>query len=498
MQMNTNKVNLEPYQVTHFNKVLNILENEHSYMDVSTFGAGKTHITFAVAEKLKMKMVVICPKTTKNNWTKWSKYYGIEILSLMTYQLLRGKSGQVNHDLLEINDKKYYSTDKFDEYAKGGLLLVFDECHMAKNENTQLYSSHALVKSIIKFARLGYNCRVAILSATPSCKREHVTSIFKLLGVITSDKLYNYNRGNKIYELIGLQEAIDKCNRYDPDTTFHITSRPVNQGTSKTICHELYKRILKIYMVSSMPEPPIKSIKDSKNLYALMPPEDLQKLKDGVNMFSSATDYKFQTQEITYTGVNWGDITKSRIQIDSAKVPTICRLARQNLTDDYNCKVLLYFNYNNDMKTASNLLKEYKPLIMNGQTSNKERESIIKKFQKDDNEYRVIISNPKVGGMGIDLDDKYGNHLRYMYITPSYFFNDQYQATGRIHRKTTKSKATIRFVYSREFPYETGILNSMALKSSVSRDMITQKQTNVKFPGEYEEEIELTPEELNN
>ena len=83
-----------------------------------------------------------------------------------------------------------------------------------------------------------------------------------------------------------------------------------------------------------------------------------------------------------------------------------------------------------------------------------------------------------------------------MYIAPSYMFIDQFQATGRIHRKDTKSKATIRFIYSREFPYEDSIFQSMAEKSKVARDMIlSDKMSSIVFPGEINEEIERYPGE---
>jgi hypothetical protein len=152
------------------------------------------------------------------------------------------------------------------------------------------------------------------------------------------------------------------------------------------------------------------------------------------------------------------------------------------------------------MNDSFNLLKNYNAMILNGDiVQNSERDKIIERFQRDDNKYRVLISNPKVGGVGIDLDDKTGKHPRYMYIAPSYMFIDQFQGTGRIHRKDTKSKATIRFVYSREFPWENGILDSMANKSKVARDMILSQNTNILFPGELDEEIERYPgESINN
>ena len=326
--------------------------------------------------------------------------------------------------------------------------------------------------------------------------KEYVTSTFKMLGIILSDKLYNYNRSSKKYELIGIQEAINKCNRFDPDETFVITCRPVNKTTAKTICYDLYMRVLKRFMVSSMPPPPVDAEKDAKNLYILMPDKDVERLKKGIMLFKNATNYRHEVNEVNYSGVNWGDVTTSRREIDSAKVPSVVRWAKNNLATNKHCKVLIYCNYKRDMKHAASLLARYNPLVMDGSTSVKQRQQIITSFQIDTDEYRVIISNPKVGGIGIDLDDKYGTRPRIMYILPSYFFTDQYQATGRIHRIGTLSKATIYFVYSRAFPYETGILNSMAKKSQVVRNMVTQEQVNIRFPGEYDELLKLTPKEI--
>lgn len=490
-------VEVRPHQVPHFKRVVDILSHEYGYLDVSTFGAGKTHITCAIAASFKLNMIVIGPKSTLNNWRKWTKIYGIHLIASMTYQSLRGQDCyELNHSLLERVDGEYRATDLFEQCVKSNVLLVFDEYHNLKNENTQLASAHALVKSLIRLVRMGYKARIALLSGTPCVEKESVTSTFKMLGIIQSDKLYNYNRSSKKYELVGIQEAIDKCNQYDPDETFAITCRSINKTTAKTICYDLYTRVLKRFIVSSMPPPPISSYKDVKNYYILMPPNDVERLKKGLLLFKSATNYRHEVQEVDLSGANWGDMSTSRQEIDSAKIYSVCRLASQNLIENKNCKVAIYCNYKRDMKSAASYLAKYNPLVMDGSSSEKQRSEIIKNFQADNDDYRVIISNPKVGGIGIDLDDKYGSRPRIMYILPSYFFTDEFQATGRIYREGTKSAATIRFIYSRAFPYETGILNSMANKSNVLRNMVTSDQNSIKFPGEYEELLELTPEEI--
>lgn len=489
-------VEIQPQQVDHFRRIIQILNHEYGYLDVSPFGAGKTHITFAVAATFKLNMIVIGPKSTLNNWKRWAQIYGVNLIGIMTYQSLRGQSENLNHNLLKKVNGEYVATELFDQCVQSGLLLVFDEYHNLKNDNTQLASAHALVKSLVRLVRMGHKARIALLSGTPCDVKDYVTSTFKMLGIILSDKLYNYNRSSKKYELIGIQEAISKCNEYDPDETMAISCRPVNKTTAKTICYDLYIRVLKRFVVSSMPPPPIDAAKDAKNLYILMPDKDVERLKKGILLFKSATNYRHEIQEVDLSGVNWGDVTTSRREIDSAKIPSVCRLAQHKLETIKHSKVLIYCNYKRDMKTAKYLLARYNPLVMDGSTSEKQRLQITTAFQADTDEFRVIISNPKVGGIGIDLDDKFGSRPRFMFLLPSYFYTDQYQSTGRIHRIGTMSKATIYFIYSRAFPYETGILNSMANKSQVVRNMVTDEQVDIKFPGDYDEVLELTPEEI--
>jgi SNF2 family DNA or RNA helicase len=494
---NRNKVRpveIRQRQVPHFKRIINILRREYAYMDVSEMGLGKTHIAFAAAATFGLSIGVVAPKSALNNWRQNGKTYGIPIKFAITYESLRGQECyKLNHNLLKRVNGEYIATEAFEDMVKNKLLLVFDEYHKMKNDNTQLASGHALVKAVVRLVNMGYKSRIALLSGTPGEEKEYVTSTFKLLGIILSDKLYNYNRSSKKYELIGIQEAINKCNKYDPNETFAISCRPVNKTTARTICYDLYMRVIKRFMVSAMPPLDIKANKVERNFYILMPDKDVKRLKEGLLLFKSATNYRPDINEVNLSGVNWGDVTTSRMEIDSAKIPSIARISKEKLEQNKKCKILIYCNYVRDMEKLSSLLTKYNPLIMNGSTSENARTDIANKFNQDNNNYRVFISNPQVGGQAIELDDKHGDRPRYTFILPSYFFTDQCQATKRTYRDGTKSDATIYFVYSRAFPYETGILNSMARKSEVSRNMIINRGS--KFPGEYEELLELTPEE---
>lgn len=489
-------IRLFPYQVEHFERVKEILSTSCSYLDVSSFGAGKGHIPLAIAATYKMGVLVIAPKSVLSTWKKNAEKYGIHVFALLTYAALRGtvKNG-VKHNLLVRDGDNFTPTNMLEECARHGLLIIYDECHALKNENSQLFAAHAISKEAVRLAKIGYNIRIACLSATPCDKKENVTSLFKIMGILVTDELYKYERSSKTYKLTGLNDAINKAKRYDPETTFHATARAVNKTNIKVICHDLYTRVLKKHITSSMPKPPIEAKQVIKNYYAIMPAEDLEKMKAGAMLFSSATNYQFDTHAVDLSKTNWGDVVNSRRQIDSAKLPTMVRLAKQELESSPNLKVILYMTYIRDMETAFNMLQKYNPLVLNGNVIKiEDRDEIIEKFQRPDNKYRVLISNPKVGGQGLNIDDIHGNYPRTTIMLPSYFFVELYQSTGRTSRLTSKSDSKVWFLYSRECNFETNLLNSIASKSLVVRDMINSEQ-GMLLPSEYEEEIELTAEE---
>lgn len=487
-----------PYQKAHFDKIVQILNNEIGYLDVSAFGTGKTILALAVAVAFGMGVLVFGPKTVLEAWKKYCKKYGVHLYTAMTYNSLRGtrKTG-VKHDLLIRNGDDFVATGVLEACSRHGILIVYDECHYLKNENSQLKAAHALSKEAVRLARAGANIRIAALSATPADKKENITSLFKFLGIILSDKLYTYNKSNRTYILEGLQEAINKCNKHDQDLTYYVTCKPINQSTAKTVCHDLYNMVLKNHITSSMPQPPATHKKVMKNLFAIFPPEDLQRMKNGASLFASATSYREDTKQVDYSKMNWGAITVSRREIDSSKVNTIVRLAEAELKSNPNLKVVIFYTFKRDMYDTAKLLAKYNPLILNGDVTDvNKRIEIMDKFQAPNTNHRVCISNPRVGGVGVELDDKHGAFPRVGFIAPNFNFIDQFQCTGRLSRQGTKSDVRIYFVYSREFQYEENILNSMAVKSKVARDMSQSNQMNILYPGELDELVEKTEAEI--
>ena len=118
------------------------------------------------------------------------------------------------------------------------------------------------------------------------------------------------------------------------------------------------------------------------------------------------------------------------------------------------------------------------------------RGEIIEKFQRPTSEYRLMIINTKLGE-GTNLDDRYGHLPRDVYINASYDILAIHQASDRTRRTGTKSETNIWIVYGKVGLRETSILNALARKSDVMRQILPQQvQDGIRFPGDYLDEFE--------
>ena len=77
--------------------------------------------------------------------------------------------------------------------------------------------------------------------------------------------------------------------------------------------------------------------------------------------------------------------------------------------------------------------------------------------------------------------------------------NEQFQAIYRGGgRAKSESDNIVRFVYSKLYPEETSIINAMTTKGKIFRQMSNDLDRKIKYPNEYEVEIEgATPENIH-
>ena len=483
---------LFPRQIEHYKRLEKALCCGFGYFDQSETGLGKTYIACEIAKQHSMKLFVVGPKTILPYWKQVADEFGVTLISSMSYELLRGSSGRINHPFLTYERNDYTVTNDYNNYVKQGILLVFDEVHRLKNTKTnQRKAALALVRAIVK---LNVGSRIAILSATPFDKDEHCESVIMLLGLTSKSKLYLYSPRTRVYLNAGIKDVEAVCQRLNPVKTSDCAYMKANP---QLYPYELYTNILKHYFCSAMPPPKIAVIKDTKNGFYAMSEISVSLLYNAQRKLRSSLRKNELGEYIR--DEHFTEATSIYIsEMEKAKLPTLIRLTQETLNNSNN-KVIIYVWRRASIDKLSDALKEYNPLILNGSTKGKNRPEIIDNFQQHNNNYRLLISHPKVGGEGISLDDRDGNYPRFIYAIPNYYFILMHQLTGRIHRgEKTKSKATIRFVYSRDCLTETSVLNSLIRKDRTMRKSLRDNSSDTKYPGSYERYLEPSEININN
>src|SRR5271170_5278930 len=87
-------IRLFPDQFRHFMNIIKHLKYNIFYVDTSPTGTGKTFITSAVSSFYKLPMVVLCPAVTEGIWKEVANKYSVPCNMVMSYDVLRGKSGK--------------------------------------------------------------------------------------------------------------------------------------------------------------------------------------------------------------------------------------------------------------------------------------------------------------------------------------------------------------------------------------------------------------------
>lgn len=490
-------------QIPHLNRLVDIIKEWHVYMDTSPMGSGKTYVTCAIAKAFNLTLSVIAPLTLLPKWKQIASLFKLNIAEFGTYHSIRGtKIYQPESKYITRFGDDFEITEHFSKLIRpdpttnnSGLLLVFDEVHKLKNNSSQSRAAHTLVRRLIESNRTGFsNSRVGLISATPADKQKHSDSIAKLLGLTLQEKLYSWDPGNKKYDMYGLEDVYNWC----LDKNFNLAREIYNVHITKLnigeVTFRLVAEIAIPHLSSSMPAAPLGNY---YNGFFTMSPTDQMRLKAAVNQLKMAAargvveifpdEDEEDHEKLNITDQGLGKMTLALRMIESIKVPIVVRLARYVLDQNPNSKVVLYFNYKKGMESTFDSLQNYNPLMLYGKVPPKQRIINIDLFQQNNNNHRVMIANPHVADVGIDLDDKYGNHPRTMFVIPDYRFIPLYQASGRINRADSKSVGTVFFVYGKsdEGVTETKIFDSLARKSFVAQQYTVATEI-PPFPGEFQ------------
>jgi len=486
-------IRLYSYREPHVRRMCQMLLNNVAILDYSTTGQGKTFTSSAVASLFRMPIIVVAPPTVLNVW-KSMPQQGVVIQDMISYEMLRGRcTSGCNNPYLNRKGSQFTATSYLRQVIDQGVLFVFDEMSALKNEGTgRLQSAKTIVREL---ARHPTQSRAILVSALPTCKDKQIYSVLQMLGIVLSDKMYSYNQVRQEYQPHGWQELLDWCMARDLETTHKIleNTKRVTKHNIDNLSIKLYEQVVSSQISSCMTKE--RSHVDIRNLYVHIPEEDMDTMRQGQRYLSNSTRYFGDSASVKKGKDNWRDFTYGLQLMGTAKLRAICRIAYLKLSENLDSKGIICCWYKDQIKWLTTMFSGYGALSLYGDTKN--RDKVIKIFQAPDNRCRMLIINPTVGGIGINLDDRYGDRPRWMILVPDYRMMELVQCTGRIDRESTKSKdqTWIRFVYASQFTGESKILTNLLIKSSSARAVIST-DSGIILPDNYKEEAEVGRPEM--
>jgi hypothetical protein len=145
----------------------------------------------------------------------------------------------------------------------------------------------------------------------------------------------------------------------------------------------------------------------------------------------------------------------------------------------------------------------YGTVVLFGACDDAERAKAIEAFQENNGKVRVMITQTACGGVGVNLQDKFGDWPRDLYAFADYRALLCHQAANRTQRSDSRSNSTCRFIYLRNAEEdkqenkerdethhvdESLLLSAMTRKGEIMRDVAETKQKTEKpilYPCDY-------------
>lgn len=497
-------------------------------IETGPLGSGKTYLMCALARELGLGLVYVGPKSVVRKAKIVAANFRVPVYAAVSYAGLRGsRKYPPKLFMLEKDGDKFVISAAGHEAIKRGVLVVFDEFHNLKNkssynygklEGLQIESAAAITAAIAAAWRNagGRNAggsntsstiidnnssgveglhsnfpasRVLLMSATPGDKIYHAYQFCRLLG-ITTECLPHRVDNSVIPPRVtpgGYADILAWCMERDPVNATRINrSRAFTAMTSWELTFELFTEIIMGEVATALPAPIKEYVPDLKNGFYRLHPADLARVRRGLDMMCGAV--RNQDGVIKLTEAAMATLNIAIREIESGKVARMIALARADLLANPLCKVVLFFNFLGSIDRAMTELAEFAPLRFVGDiASDAAREKITAKFLAHDTEHRLFIATISAGGIGIDLDDKFGDMPRFTYISPSFMFINVVQSSGRTDRCDTKSRPTVRIVYASGpmGALEVRMFDAIVRKTDIAHKYIVTTGQPFPFPGDF-------------
>lgn len=402
-------IDLFPYQEPHANALRESLIANGYALDSSDTGTGKTAVASYVAGTIRYRgVLVVCPKAVTHSWKEWMakvpRY--ADCHAVINWEKLRtGKTPFVSRRGKGFNWK-------MDE----DMLIIFDECHMAKGRGT--------LNSKMVVAAKDQGIPMLLLSATPFQNPLEAQALGYALGLHDGRQGYwrwirdhGCRKGRFGLEFNGSRSALQR------------------------IREALYPRKASRMTIS---DPEVRKHFGDNNViadsYTVDNPEQINEAYISIAAISDLDERKAHDTDNPLT-----ESLRARQRIELLKLRVFQQLVADTLQGG--AWPVVFVNFRDTADTLDGLVGKVPTYRIDGTQSDGDRDLQIEAFQ-DSTEPSVMIATISAGGVGVNLHDLHGERPRVSLISPTYNAVHFKQALGRIYRSGMKSSATQKIIFA--------------------------------------------------
>lgn len=387
-------------------------------VDASDTGTGKTYVACGVARELKLRLLVVCPKSVIPEWRKVIAKFKLTAIDVVGYEKLRGCN--LPH-LKWVTPTKSEADGKFVWNVPSDALVVFDEAHRCKARASQ--NAEMLI------AARQQGVRIYMASATLAVSPLEMRAIGFSLGLHNLTNYFQWARshGAENNEWGGLN--------FD-----------ANDARNKAIMFALHKQLFpnRGYRIR---------ISDLGDRF---PESQITAVAAGMNGETSKLNHvyadmqqalaKLDERTMNYSQSIFAILLEARQRAELLKCSAYVEMCTDALEDGHSVAIFVNFTPSLELIAERLTKKKIRVSKIAGGQSGDEREKNIEAFQS--NEVRVIVCNIAAGGTGVNLHDLSGDHPRFSIISPNYSAVQLKQAIGRVWRQGGLSKSIQKIVFA--------------------------------------------------
>ena len=429
-----NPYHLLPYQPIAVRHIVQSLIDNGAAADGSDTGLGKTYTSLAAARELNLTPYIICKLAGRAGWAKVCKYMNIRPAVITNWEQARSGKINVNGKPLLTRTKRRFTNDisemtrKFggtvvEEYKNRydyvwhlppGGLLIFDEAHVACNQDSQNYSLWTASKG-----RASISC-----SATFADRPSRLKGLFSVLRIMPESDFDDWllKRGHFLnqHNVVESLTAVDDMKQIN-----------------KTLYPKYGYRL-------SYDDPTVKPFFPEcviqTEIIDLGAKVTIEQNEQYEAMLIMAAKYKEQGKQAQ---VLVADL-RYRQYAELLKADVLVDMIRDYASQGY--YVCVFVNFRETLAYLAKALKTKSLIFGNQEKYGLTRDQVVDNFQ--DGKENIILCMSEAGGQSISLHDVRGHGRRISLICPTYNPITLKQVLGRTRRAGSKSIPIMKMVYA--------------------------------------------------